>query len=495
MIFKIILSVVVLTMIASPGFASKIKTPNVSGQFYPSNPQQLSKDIDSYFSAADLEAPAQHVEMMIAPHAGYMYSGPVAAYSFKAVREKKYRTVVILAPSHFYHFEGAAVWAEGGFQTPLGVVDVDESFAGKLLALNQKFYVHPQAFAREHSLEVEIPFLQKTFRDFKIVPVILGQVSVDAAEQIAETLHTVIGERKDVLVVVSTDMSHYHDDATARTMDQATLQTVENLDAAGLWNHCYRGTQEMCGFIPVTTALFLAQKRNLQARVLEYATSGDVTGDPSRVVGYGSVIFLSQEAKGHKNAEKAAAGTLPLSREQKKELLRIAKQAIHDYIPRQKIPEFQITDPRLLEKEGAFVTLHKNGALRGCIGNIVSDKPLYQTVRDMAIAAAAKDPRFPSVVEDELPQLEVEVSVLSKPRPVAGVDEIEMGVHGVIVRQGMFHQGVFLPQVATETGWGREEFLNNLCAHKAGLPADAWKDPTTKIEIFTADVFSEKEFP
>jgi len=153
----------------------------------------------------------------------------------------------------------------------------------------------------------------------------------------------------------------------------------------------------------------------------------------------------------------------------------------------------QITDPRLRQVEGAFVTIHKQGKLRGCIGNIVGRQPLYLTVRDMAIAAVSQDPRFTAVKEAELSEIDVEISVLSVPQVTTDIEGIEMGKHGVIVSRGFGHGGVFLPQVATETGWNREQFLSNLCAHKAGLPADAWKDPKTTIQTFTADVFSQQE--
>ncbi|HOY09558.1 MAG TPA: AmmeMemoRadiSam system protein A, partial [Candidatus Omnitrophota bacterium] len=174
-------------------------------------------------------------------------------------------------------------------------------------------------------------------------------------------------------------------------------------------------------------------------------------------------------------------------------LIEIARKTIQDHILNGTVMSFQETDPRLSAEEGAFVTLHKRKALRGCIGNIVARGPLYLTVRDMAIAAATQDPRFPAVTKEELDQLDIEISVLSQPRRCRDVREIEMGTHGVIVRKGIFHQGVFLPQVATETGWNREQFLSNLCAHKAGLPPDAWKDPKIQIEIFTADVFSQQD--
>jgi len=182
-----------------------------------------------------------------------------------------------------------------------------------------------------------------------------------------------------------------------------------------------------------------------------------------------------------------------LSSSQKAELLSIARKTVEDHVRTGKTFQPQVSDPRLSEIEGAFVTIHKQGQLRGCIGNIIGQQPLYLTVRDMAIAASSSDPRFSPVSKEELEDLEIEVSVLSKPWRAKSVDEIQMGVHGVIVSRGWMHRGVFLPQVATETGWSREEFLSQLCAQKAGLPANAWKDPATQLDIFTATVFSEKD--
>ncbi|MBF0478458.1 MAG: AmmeMemoRadiSam system protein A [Candidatus Omnitrophica bacterium] len=181
-----------------------------------------------------------------------------------------------------------------------------------------------------------------------------------------------------------------------------------------------------------------------------------------------------------------------LTVDQQKRLLVIARSTMETYIQTGKVLNFDEKDLRLQDEEGAFVTIHKNGQLRGCIGNIIGQGPLLKTVRDMAIASATQDPRFEPVTPAELKDLELEISVLSKPRPIKSVDEIKMGEHGVIVKKNGIRLGIFLPQVATETGWSKEKFLSELCSQKAGLPADAWKDPATTLEIFTAQVFSEK---
>ena len=474
----------------------KIKQPNVSGQFYEANAGRLSADIDKYFNEAGTEPSGRRIDIIIAPHAGYIYSGGVAAYSFKSVSQKRVNTVVILAPSHYVGFDGISVWEEGGFETPLGVVPVDEQFTKQLIASNEKFYFAPQAFETEHSLEVEIPFLQKTFKDFKIVPIIMGQPSFELLGEFAKSLNKIIGDRSDVLIVVSTDLSHYHDDAYARAMDRHTIEAVKALQAEQVWNECRARTMEMCGCVPATAAMLYARVKGLtEADILRYANSGDVTGDRDRVVGYASVVIYGKDAKSPNDSELEGKKTEKpaLTIEQKRALMDIARKTIDQYVRTGQKMEVRQGDQRLALNEGAFVTIHKNGQLRGCIGNIVTQKPLYMTVRDMAIAAATEDPRFPRVLPEELDQIDLEISVLSLPRVIRDVGEIELGVHGVIVSKGPLHYGVFLPQVADETHWTKEEFLSQLCAQKAHLPADAWKDPSAQIEIFTADVFSEKD--
>ena len=483
-----------LNTMSSPAFSnSKIKKPNVSGQFYESDPQRLSKNIETFFSQAVISPFNQDIDIMIVPHAGYVYSGGVAAHGFKAISQKKYKTIIILAPSHYVRFDGVSVWGEGGFQTPLGIVDVDEQFSKKIIEANKKFSFIPKVFDKEHSLEVEIPFLQKTFSNFKIIPVIMGQPSFKLLEEFAATLDTLIADRKDVLILVSTDFSHYHEDAVARKMDLRTIEAIKGLNIEQIWNEHQNGTMEMCGFIPVVAALLYAKQRKLgNVDVLRYANSSDVTGDKSRVVGYSSLLIYGNSDKLESSSRGEEALT-SLTLAQKRRLITIAKETINTYIRTGKKLNVSEQDARLALSEGAFVTIHKDKRLRGCIGHIIGQQELYLTVRDMAISAATQDPRFPPVKPNELDKIDVEISVLSKPWLIKSVDEIQLGVHGVIISQGEFYRGVFLPQVATETNWTKEEFLSQLCSQKANLPANAWKDPKTKIEIFTAEVFSEND--
>ncbi len=490
----LLMGFVVLNAMSSSAFSdSKIKTPNVAGQFYESNPKRLSKHIETFFKQAPVTPLNQHIDIMIAPHAGYVYSGGVAAYGFKAISQRKYKTVVILAPSHYVRFDEISIWKEGGFQTPLGVVEVDDQFSRKLIEANENFSFKPEAFEQEHSLEVEIPFLQKTLKDFKIVPVIMGQPSLQLLKDFAATRNTLIAHREDVLILVSTDFSHYHDDAFARAMDSRTIEAIKGLAIEQIWKEHHNGAMEMCGFMPVMAALLYAKQRGLDSvDVLRYTNSSDVSGDKDRVVGYGSLVIYGESNK-PTDAPKDDKNGMPLNLEQKKKLVTIARKTIDAYVQTGKKLKVTEEDSRLALREGAFVTIHKDNHLRGCIGHIIGQQPLYLTVRDMAISSATQDPRFPPVKQEELDKIDVEVSVLSRPRVVDDIDEIQLGVHGVIVSRGPLHRGVFLPQVATETGWTKEEFLSQLCSQKANLPADAWKNPKTKIEIFTAEVFSESD--
>lgn len=476
-----------------------VKKPNVSGQFYPSNSKELSKELDAFFSQAKVEPSKEKVEVIISPHAGYVYSGPIAAYGYKAASQFQYSTIVVIAPSHYVNFNGVSIWPEGSFETPLGSLAVDADFAKKLTAQNKEFSFVRAAFAKEHSLEVQLPFLQKTFTNFKIVPVVIGDASFEVCQNLAAGLKAAIGAREDVLIVISTDMSHYHSAKVARGMDQQVIDLVRNLNAKDLWQQCSLGKVELCGFMPVATAVLYAKEKGLTAEILKYGDSGDASGDKEAVVGYFSAIFVKSSTKGKgealtkKEEKKQSGNTIPLTAENKKRLLEIARQTIIEYVKNGKTLNFKEIDPRLLLEEGAFVTLHEHGQLRGCIGNILGQGPLFLTVRDMAIASATEDPRFRPVPEDELGKLEIEISVLSKPWKIKDPKEVELGVHGVIVSRGA-RKGLFLPQVATEQGWNREELLTYLCAEKAGLAPDAWKDPSTIIEVFTAQVFSEKEF-
>jgi len=467
-------------------FAQEVKQPNVAGAFYPDNPRELSEMIDGFLNAASPEAVEGEIFALISPHAGYVFSGQVAAYGYKLIKNKPYKTVVIIGPSHYFGFGGVSVYPEGVFRTPLGDLEIDKEFTKKLLNRDIEISFQAQAFGKEHSLEVQLPFLQKVLKDFKIVPIIMGDCSLSTCKKLAGLLKEAIGSRHDVLVVASTDMYHGYDYEESEIIDNLTLSYLKNMDEEGLYNGLREGKLQLCGGFPVVTTLILArQLGHNKLKVLNHTNSAIVTSRKIKgnwTVGYSSSVI--DQPKGE---------VAMLNKDQRKKLLEIARKSIETYLKTGKKLEVKEADAVLLKEMGAFVTLHEHGELRGCIGNLVGTQPLYLTVRDMAVEAAVGDPRFPHVESDELKNIEIEISVLSPMEKIDSVDKIQLGVHGVLVRRG-FNSGVFLPQVATETGWSKEEFLSYLCAHKAGLSADAWKDKSTEIYIFSAEVFSEKNY-
>ncbi len=474
-------------------FAGDIKEPNVAGTFYPDNPDELSRMIDTFIKNVPDKSFSGNIFALICPHAGYEFSGQVAAYAYKLIEGRPYRTVVVIGTSHYYPFNGVSVYPEGIFRTPLGDLDIDVEFAQKLLKRDPDITFEPLAFQKEHSLEVELPFLQKTQKGFKIVPIVMGDCTLSTCQSLASLLKQAIGNRQDVLVVASSDMYHGYDFQEADEIDSKTLSYLKNMDASGLYYGLREGSLQMCGgFGAVATIILAKELGHNQLNVLRHTNSAEVTGRKEKgiwTVGYASCVIDNPDAEPAKKEEGISA---MLNKSQRKRLLGIARSSIEDYLKTGKKSELTEQDPLLLKEMGAFVTLRKHGELRGCIGSLVGREPLYFTIRDMAIEAAVGDPRFRPLGLLELKDIEIEISVLSPLERVDSADKIEMGKDGVLIRQG-FNSGVFLPQVATETGWSKEEFLSHLCADKAGIPADAWKDQSAEIYVFTAEVFSEKE--
>lgn len=462
-----------------------IKQPNVAGAFYPADAGELARVIDGYLKDADSAAPGRMdgaIFGLISPHAGYEYSGPTAARAYSHLQGRDYRTVVVIGPNHSMRFNGVSIYPRGAFKTPLGNIEIDWPFAGQVLALEPYAAFEPRVFEQEHSIEVQLPFLQKVLKDFRIVPIMMGDCDLAMCRRLAAALKTAIGSRTDVLVVASTDMYHGYDyDECSRT-DNVTLAYIKDMDEEGLYRGLREGSVQLCGGLPVVTMLALAKSLGHdKAVVMAQTNSALVTKTMKKgvwTVGYSSVIIDRQQGEGH----------MLLNQQQRAKMLDLARRSIEAYLKTGKKLQVTEDDPVLNKEMGAFVTLHEKGNLRGCIGNMVGRQPLYLTIRDMAVEAATGDPRFPPVRAGELKNIDIEISVLSPLERVSSADKIEMGVHGVLVRRG-FNSGVFLPQVATETGWSKEEFLSQLCSQKAGLPADAWKDKNTELYVFTAEVF------
>lgn len=477
-----------------------IRQPAVAGQFYPVDEGELREMVNEYLK--DIKIPLRSlytkgVRAVIVPHAGYVFSGSVAAHAYKQIEGMDFKRVILISNSHTSFFKGVAVDDHDIWRTPLGEIEVDKNFINQLVKESKTIKINAEPHLSDHNLEVQLPFLQIVLKKkFKIVPIEMGSSDSDDYKKLANVLAKNLEE--DDLVIISSDLSHYPSYENAERIDKETLNKIASGNIGDLENYIKRVEEEnifneqtlACGIDAIKTVIELSNILGWQAEVLKYANSGDSPyGDRKSVVGYGAIAYAQTQNSKRKIQNYNSKLKSDLNEEQKKLLLQIAKLSIESYVRTGKAPGFEISDERLNWKEGAFVTLKKNGGLRGCIGQIIpTEKPLWQVVRDMAISAATEDDRFNPVSENELPNLEYEISVLSKSEKVNNWREIELSKHGVIIKKGM-RAGVFLPQVAEETGWSKEEFLSQLCSQKAGLPSDCYKDKDTEISVFTAQVF------
>jgi hypothetical protein len=475
---KVLIILFSLSLLASFSWPQGVRKPVAAGGFYTDNPELLSRQIDSFLQNAKQPlASAENLIALIAPHAGYAYAGLVAASAYRLAKGKDYETVVIIGPSHHYGFEGCSIYLRGGFETPLGVAAVDESLALELSRASGYGYI-PEAHEKEHSVEVQVPFIQKTLPKAKIVPIVMGYQTRTTITALANSLSKVLPGKK-VLVVASTDMSHYLPKKDANDADANTASLIRSFNTELLLTKVQRGENIMCGGGPVVSTLLYAKKKeNAKVEVLDYTDSSQSQyGTPeSQVVGYLAAAIIA----GDPPAEFA------LTAEEKGELLKLARQAINEFIRQNKVVEYKTQNMNFLSSKGAFVTLKEKGLLRGCIGYIEPVYPLYQTVIQTAILAACRDPRFPPVSAEELDDLEIEISVLTPLKKIDSPKVVEVGKHGLVISQGD-KKGLLLPQVAVENHWSREIFLNEACL-KAGLPVDAWKSGAD-IYIFEAIVF------
>lgn len=469
------------------------RQPAVAGQFYSEDSVKLKKELAELFLQA-IPKKTSDVLAIIVPHAGYVFSGGVAASAFSQIdADKAYKTVFLIGSSHKFYFNGAAVYADGNFITPLGTVEVDTALGKKLISENKYFLNDKEAHKTEHCLEVQLPFLQYILKkSFRIVPIVIGTDDAAVCKKIAEGLAPYF--TKDNLFVISTDFSHYPNYKDAVKIDKLTANAIETNSAKNLL-HVLKSNEELhlpkvltslCGWTSVLSLLYITEKMpEVQFTSIQYKNSGDspLYGDTSRVVGYNAIAI---------SIKKTTDNEFTLSDVEKEKLLQIARNTMESYISNRFIP--QIDSSALSEKLkancGAFVSLHKKGALRGCIGQFTAKKPLYQIVQDMVIAASTQDSRFSRVISSEFPGIDIEISVLSPLRKIESIDEITLGKHGIYIIKGN-SSGTFLPQVATETGWTKEEFLGHCAKDKAGIGWSGWKD--AEIYIYTAVVFGEKD--
>ncbi len=501
------------------------RQPAVAGSFYPSASDKLRNELAGYFEGAGRPKPGTQVMALLVPHAGYVYSGRTAAQGFAAVSaDAIYDNIFLIGVSHRYAFEGAAVFTSGNMITPLGTMQVSREIGEKLKSTNKWFIEKDEAHGPEHSLEVQLPFIQYHFGKIpKIVPILIGTRNTTVLKAVASGLRPWFNDRN--LFIISSDFSHYPSyedacrvdrlasDAIVRGDPEGFLKTIRSIEASGTGNLA----TAMCGWPAGLVMLYMADNSDgVVFRNAGYSNSGDSPrGDRDEVVGYNSIVAEKKAAAGNRNAAESrssaenkttagnrnaagervsGAGEFALTAEERCTLLGIAREAVSAKLQGTgpaAMPETGITE-RLRQPLGAFVTITIDGDLRGCIGRFTASEPLCKVVPAMALEAAFGDPRFPALTSAEYPSINLEISVLSPMKKVNDISEIKIGKHGIYLKKGL-RSGTLLPQVAQERGWSVEQFLGYCARDKAAIGWDGWKDKDTEIFVYEAYVFGDQE--
>jgi AmmeMemoRadiSam system protein B/AmmeMemoRadiSam system protein A len=478
--------------------AKVVLSSALAGTWYSANAETLSRQIVGFFQKARVQ-PIENVIAMILPHAGYRYSGQTAALGLKTI-DKKYKRVVVIGPSHRVHMEEVlTVPRVTHYETPLGQIPLDVEFIDKLLEYSV-FQNVPHAHKFEHSVQIEVPLLQHTQRDFKLVPIVAGSCSLETIRTAGDILKSLIDD--ETLVIASSDFVHYgHNYAyipftenipeQIKELDMGAYEHIAALDSKGFLEYKRRTGATICGYIPVAILLSMLDKP-AEAELVNYTTSGEVMGDFTNSVSYLSVAFSG--TWGNHPPIKPQVGGSELTEEDKKQLLTLARKSLVHYLEKRRVPKasdlnIPVSDAMKCQR-AAFVTLKKNAQLRGCIGDIFPQRPLCKSVITHAVNAGVNDRRFLPVTKEEFNDITIEISALTAPRPIASPDDIRIGVDGVVLNKAG-RSAVFLPQVASEQGWDVNQMLTRLSL-KAGLPADAWKEGANFL-VFQAVVFGENE--
>lgn len=476
----------------------KIRPMAVADSFYPAQKEEVLKQLHQYFDASKTiyeKEEQKQIAAVIAPHAGYIFSGEVAAAAYQQIRpEEEYEHIFLIGPTHHVFLEGASVNNQYDYYaTPLGAVKVDTELCNKLIDKSALLNCQPAAHDKEHCLEVQLPFLQYRLKKMPpIVPIIIGAPNYDARQEIAQTLEPYFNERN--LFVISSDFSHYPSYEDAKRVDQRTGEAIasgslKNFISAITQNdneHIKNLATSACGEYAIALLLqIVSDKQHIKINSLLYRNSGDSKyGEHNQVVGYHAFAFEWT------NIDQKDVVSFALNAQEQEALLRIARRSTEDKLmtfSKRPCNSLTLTD-QLHTKCGAFVTLYKGKQLRGCIGHFGEDVPLYRLVEEMAQAAAFEDPRFMPLRADELQDIQFEISVLTPLKKIKSIDEFHYGRQGIYMNsQG--RSGTFLPQVAQETHWSKEEFLGHCAQDKAGLSWDGWKE--ADLYTYEAIIFKE----
>lgn len=480
--------------------AGKIRPPARAGQFYPGTQESLAKMVNRLLSSADqIEISSTPIGIWV-PHAGYQFSGQIAANAYHLVRNLDVDIVIIFGANHTMYMEDASIGDWDAYRTPLGDVKVDTVLAKKIKASSPLIASISDVHRYEHSVEVQIPFIQTVFPDIPIIPIVMGQLSYEDCKQIAKVIAENV-QGKKVLLIASSDMSHYPSYQDACQVDAKILKAVGKFNPKSVWNLSQSLLRDnvpgldcaLCGKHALVTVMLASEELGAaDVTVLPYANSGDVSGERHRVVGYGAAVFCQKQTKVNQKGGEVL-DEIQFTKEEERKLFQIARESIIQVLEKKSIPDYSVDEKNLLEKRGVFVTLTNHGQLRGCIGHFGQDHHLYEIVQQMAVASATQDHRFfyNPITKKEMDDIHIKISILSPLKKIDSIDEIEVGKHGIWVVQGG-RSGTYLPEVATQLGWNKIEFLEHCCAEKAGLPRDAWKTGAD-IFIYSSQIMDEKD--
>lgn len=480
----------------SQGTRKYLKT----GNWYPHSKSELNSMLENFLGETKLKNFPGRIRGIIAPHAGFAYSGKCASKAYKQLENlSNIHRVIILGVSHRAYFYGACVSDFLYNATPLGKIPVDREII-KRLSKEKFFRTDSNIMQYEHSIENQLPFLQKVFKGkkFKIVPILFGQLNRKDFKLISDIIRKYVDKKS--IVIASSDFTHYgqaFDYVPFKTnvrerltkLDMGIINRILNMDFNGYFKYKQRTGITMCGFVPVGIMMKIFSGEKIENKLMSYYKSGDAENKYNLSVSYASIVFFEKK-KGLKVNKKSF---LSLSLKEKQVLISMARKTLEMYYKKKdyltNIEKRDKLTENLRKKTGVFVTLREKGELRGCIGSIVGIKPLYQGVMENVINAAYRDPRFVPVKKKELDIIDIEISVMTPLKKIRDYKKIRLGIDGVIIKKG-YNQAVYLPQVAKETGWDIDEFLSHLC-RKAGLRNNAYKSKDMEFYIFQAIVFDE----
>jgi len=474
------------------------RQPVAAGRFYSADKETLLRDLTKLFAECLNPGEVLHTRAIITPHAGYVFSGKIAASAFSSTpKNARYDNIFLIGSSHVMAFEGASVYNTGDFVTPLGKAIVNREIGNKLKKENSVFDFPTSAHLQDHCLEVQIPFIQYYYSVTpKIVPIIIGTTSTTTIKKIAEALRPWFTPGN--LFVISSDFSHYPSYENGNKTDNATAVALASGDPSVFLGAIKKNSAahidglatSMCGWTSGLALLDLAQGNdNLEYKRIAYSNSGDSPyGSKDEVVGYHAIALVEKNISAN-NLQKPE-DEFSFTKEEKAMLFDIARNTIKSMLyENKKITPDKNRMPEALKRPlGAFVTLKIDGVLRGCIGRFVSTEPLYDVVGASAISSAFEDPRFPALSKAEYEKVDIEITVLGPMKKISSISEIKLGKHGIYIKKDM-RAGTMLPQVAIEYGWTVEEFLGYTARDKAGIGWDGWK--SAEIFIYEGLVLEE----